>query len=487
MPSAIRRQRERKLRDLYDAFTDVAAIEAAGLGHAQADLDKLAGLNSLDDVATAMGTIPPLLDGPFGIYFGVDDKHPDRYSVNLYQSGLGLPDRDYYLRDDKEIADTRAAYRKYLSQMLAFTGAKGRRCARRSGVQLEHDLALVSWPAADRRDADKTYNPMTVSELAKLAPAFPWRAFLSAAGVAVASPRGERGVIVAEKSAFPGLAAVFAATPVSVWRDYLVTRYLHGFASVLPKKFDDADFAFYGVVLQGKTAQLDRATRGVHLLDTQMGEALGKLYAARHFPPAAKAKADALVHNLLRPMPEDIRRSTGMTPATREKALEKLSRYMLKVGYPTDGATIRPLAISARDPVANAKATTAFEWNRELTRIDAPVDRTEWGMSVPTNNAYYNPPLNEIVFPAGILQPPFFDADADGRGELRRDRRTIGHEISHGFDDQGSKYDGNGVLESWWTEEDRKNFDARHRGACRAIRFLRAAARPAHQRPAHAR
>jgi len=452
---------ERKLLDLYDAFTDQAGLDAAGLSHAQADLDRIAKLKSLNDVAAAMGAAKLGLDGPFGLYLGIDDKHPNIYSVNLYQSGLGLPDRDYYLRDDKEIADTRVAYQKYLAQVLSFTGAADAEARAAALMKLEHDLAVASWPAADRRDAEKTYNPMPGSDLDKMAPQFPWRAFLAAANIPMTSPKGERTVIVAERSAFPKLAEVFAATPVSVWRDYLTTRYLHAFAAALPKKYDDADFAFFGVVLRGQTQQLDRQTRGVQLLDNQMGEALGKLYAAKYFPPEAKAKADALVHNLLLAYADDIKTLSWMTPATREKALAKLSKYMPKIGYPDHWRDYAALIVWRDNLVASLQNTTEFEWNRRVIRLDSPVDRTEWGMSVPTNNAYYNPTLNEIVFPAGILQPPFFDANADDAVNYAEIGATIGHEISHGFDDQGSKYDGDGVLQSWWTDEDRKNFDTR--------------------------
>ncbi len=452
---------EVKLRDFYDAFTNTAAIEAAGLAHAQADLDRIAAVKTAADVAAMMGTPALNLDGPYGIYLGIDDKHPGNYSVNLYQSGLGLPDRDYYLRNDKEIVDTRAAYKKYLAQMLSFTGAANAEARADAIFKLEEAMANAHWPADERRDADKTYNPMKVSDLEGMAPGFPWRDFLSAASIPMASPKGERMVIVAERSAFPKLAEIFKATPIEVWRDYLTTRYLHSFAAYLPKKFDDADFAFYGVVLQGKTAQLDRATRGVQLIDRQMGEALGKLYADKYFTPDAKAKADALVHNMLEAYRQDIQTLSWMTPATRQKALEKLAKYMPKIGYPDHWRDYSALTIVAGDPVADAKAATQFEWNREVARLDNPVDRTEWGMSVPTNNAYYNPTLNEIVFPAGILQPPFFDAGADDAVNYGEIGATIGHEISHGFDDQGSKYDGNGVLQSWWTDADRKNFDAR--------------------------
>jgi putative endopeptidase len=452
---------ERKLRDLYDAYTDQAALEKIGLAHAQADLDRIAKVQTLSDVAAEMGVVKLGLDGPFGLYLGIDDKHPSAYSVNLYQSGLGLPDRDYYLRDDKEIADTRVAYQKYLAQMLTYAGAADADARAAAIMKLEHDMAVASWPAADRRDADKTYNPMPVSDLEKMAPGFPWRAFLGAAGLPTTSPKGERMVIVSERSAFPKLAEVFAATPVAVWRDYLTARYLHTFAAYLPKKVDDADFAFYGGVIRGDTQQLDRATRGVQLLDSQMGEALGKLYAAKYFPPDAKTKADALVHNLLQAYAEDIKTLSWMTPATRAKALEKLATYMPKIGYPDHWRDYSALAIGRDNLVEDIQNTNQFEWDRRVQRLDQPVDRTEWGMSVPTNNAYYNPTLNEIVFPAGILVPPFFDADADDAVNYGEIGATIGHEISHGFDDQGSKYDGQGVLKSWWTDEDRKNFDAR--------------------------
>ena len=452
---------ERKLRDLYNAFMDQAALEKTGLAHAQPDLDKIAGIQTLADVAAEMGDSKLGLDGPFGIYLGIDDKHPTVYSVNLYQSGLALPDRDYYLRDDKEIADTRVAYQKYLAKMLTFTGATDADARAAAIMKLEHDMALASWPAADRRDAEKTYNPMPIEDLEGMAPKFPWRAFLGSVGVPMTSPKGERMVIVSERSAFPKLAKVFAATPVAVWRDYLTTRYLHSFAPDLPKKYDEADFAFFGAVLQGQTTQLDRTTRAVQLLDGEMSEAFGKIYAAKYFPAEAKAKADALVHNLLQAYADDIKTLDWMTPETRAKALEKLSKYMPKIGYPDHWRDYSALQISRDNLIADIQNATQFEWNRRIARIDLPVDRTEWGMSVPTNNAYYNPTLNEIVFPAGILVPPFFDAGADDAVNYGEIGATIGHEISHGFDDQGSKYDGDGVLQSWWTDVDRGNFDAR--------------------------
>ncbi len=452
---------QKKLSDFYNAFMDQKQIEAAGLKPAQADLAHIAALKTPDDVARAMGDPALSLDGPFGIYFGVDDKHPTNYSVNLYQSGLGLPDRDYYLRTDKDIASTRDAYKKYLAQMLTFAGAKDADTRAAAIFKLENDMAVVHWPAADRRDADKTYNPMSIADLKKLAPQFPWDALFAGGSIPETTAHGARTVIVSEKSAFPKLATVFAATPVSVWRDYLTVRYLHAYADYLPKNIDDADFGMYGKVIQGKTQPLDRQTRGIQMLDRKIGEALGKEYAARYFPAEAKAKARLLVENLLKCYEADIKTLDWMTPATRAKAIDKIHHYMLKIGYPDRWRDYSALEITRDNLVQDAKNANIFEWNRELKRIDGPVDRTEWGMTPSTNNAYYNPTFNEIVFPAGILQPPFFDPKADDAVNYGEIGATIGHEISHGFDDQGSKYDADGTLRDWWTPADRKNFDAR--------------------------
>ena len=451
----------RKLRDLYSAFMDTKQIEANGLKPAQKDLAAIANLKSLSDVARAIGDPSLGLDGPFSLGFGVDDKNSDVYSVNLGQSGLGMPDRDYYLKNDKEIVATREAYKKYLEQMLAIAGVKdvAPRAARVYALELA--LAKVSWPVADRRDADKIYNPMPFSQLKQLAPGYDWNAMFAAGGISPASPNGDRKFIVAEKSAFPNLAKVFAETPIEVWRDYLTVRYLHSFSSYLPKKVDDTDFAFYGTALNGKTKQLDRTIRAIHLLDGSMGEALGKLYVAKYFPPEAKAKALALVHNLLKAYDADIRTLAWMTPPTRAKALDKLHAMALKIGYPDKFRDYSALAIDRANLLDSVKNANVFEWNRQLRRIDRPVDRSEWGMTPPTNNAYDNFNFNEIVFPAGILQPPYFDPNADDAVNYGEIGATIGHEISHAFDDQGSKYNSRGILQNWFTPEDLKNFKAR--------------------------
>jgi putative endopeptidase len=453
----------RKLQDLYTSYVDTAAIEARGMAPARADLAMIAGLSSHTQVAEAMHDPALRLDGPYAAYLDADDKRPDIYTLRLLQSGLGMPDRDYYLRDDDELLKARTAYVAYLRSMLGHAGVAAAETGPRAQAvyALETALAQAHWPAADRRDADKTYNRRSVSELIALAPEYPWRAAFARSGLPATGPQGERQVIVTELSAFAPLARVFAATPVAVWRDYLAVRYLHAHAAVLPRAVDDADFAFHGTVVQGNTQQLDRVTRGIHLLDATLGEALGQLFVERHFPAAAKAKAELLVSNLLKSYDADLRTLAWMGEATRAQALAKLRKIRVKVGYPARWRDYGALDIRRDDLLGSLKNAAAFEWRRQMARIDEPVDREEWGMTPPTNNAYYHATLNEIVFPAGILQPPFFDPAADDAVNYGGIGATIGHEISHGFDDQGSKYDAEGRLRDWWTAEDRRNFDAR--------------------------
>jgi putative endopeptidase len=453
---------ERKLRDLYDAFEDRAQIDSRGLQPVQKDLDYLGHLKTKADVARAMGSVRLMTASIYDVGIGVDNKNPNAYSIDLSQSGLGLPNRDYYLdKKDKALAETRDAYKTYLAQMLTLAGYShaGARAAKIYAVEAE--IAEAEWPNEDRRDADKTYNPMTFSALKKLAPQFPWDSYFGETDIPLTSRHGERQVIVAEKSAFPKLAEIFAKTPVSVWRDYLIVHYLHSFAPFLPKKFDDANFDFYGKVIAGEKQQLDRPTRGVHLLDDNIGEALGKLYVAKYFPPEAKAKAEKLVHNLLLAYEADIKTLDWMTPATRAKALEKLHKLTPHIGYPDKWRDYSALSISRDDLVGDIQNASEFEWHRELKRLDGAVDKSEWFITPSTINAYYYSPFNEIIFTAAILQPPFFDPNADDAVNYGGIGAVIGHEISHGFDDQGSKYDGDGVLANWWTPEDRKNFEAR--------------------------
>ncbi|HEY2069195.1 MAG TPA: M13 family metallopeptidase [Rhizomicrobium sp.] len=452
---------EKKLRDLYDAFNDQAQIDKNGLAPAKHDLDRLQSLKTPEDVAAAMGDPMLGLDGPVNIGPGIDQKDSNKYSIALGQAGLALPDRDYYLKDDAALAKTRDAYKKHLAAMFTLAGLSDPDKRAQAVYDLEYKIAQVSWARADRRDTDKTYNPMSYSDLKAFAPGFPWDAYFAAGGISTKVGGTDRQIVVAEKSAIPPLAKIFADTPVSVWRDYLTAHYLHVYAAYLPKAFDDENFAFFGTELQGNSQQLPRGARAAHLLDDSMGEALGKLYVAKYFPPEAKAKAVELVNNLLKAYDASIRKLSWMSPATREKALYKLHHFGVKIGYPDHWRDYSALVIKRDDLLGDIQRANAFEWNREVSRVDQPVDRTEWGMSPPTVNAYNNFQGNEIVFPAAIMQPPFFDPNADDAVNYGGIGAVIGHEISHGFDDQGSKFDDQGNYSNWWTPADRAAFEAK--------------------------
>jgi putative endopeptidase len=452
---------ERKIRDLYEAFTDTAQIEQRGLAPVRKDLDRIASVKTPEDVARLMGSTSVPADRLFGTFVSGDAKHPTQYVLAVSQAGLGMPNRDYYLKDDPALAKTREAYRTFLTTMLSLAGEKDASPRADAVLALETEIAKAHWTAVERRNADKTYNPMTVGQLTTYAPGFPWAVFFQEQGLPAKGPAGDRLVIVRENTAFPELARIFAATSVQVWRDYLTTHCLHRMAAYLPKVFDDADFEFFGKVLGGETEKLPRSTRAVRLIDQRLGHPLGKLYVAKYFPPESKAKVEALVGNLLKAYDADIRTISWMTDATKQKALEKLHQFTPHVGYPESWRDYSGLVIKRDDLIGNIERSNDFEWHYRIDRIDRPVDRNEWNMTPPTINAYYTPVLNSIFFPAAILQPPFFDPNADDAVNYGGIGAVMGHEIGHGFDDQGSKYTGLGVLQSWWTDEDRKAFESR--------------------------
>jgi putative endopeptidase len=451
---------EKKLRDLYDAFLDEKQIEANGMAPAKHDLDAIAKVKTLASVAEMMGDPKLQIASPISFGIGINDKNPNAYSVNISQSGLGMPDRDYYLRQgDADLDKTREAYKKHLGAMFALAGFKDGEKRAQAVYDLEAKMADADWANADRRDEDKIYNPMSFAELKAMAPQFPWDAFFKLSGLPMNN--GQRQVIVAEKTAIPKLAVIFADTPVETWRDYMTAHYLHTYAAYLPKAIDDEDFAFYGTMLQGNSQQLPRGARAAHLLDNTMGEALGKVYVAKYFPPEAKAKALELVHNLLKAYEADIQTLDWMSPETKAKAEDKIHKFTIKIGYPDKWRDYSALEIKRGDLLGNIQRSNVFEWNHQSKRIDQPTDKTEWGMSPPTVNAYNNSQWNEIVFPAAIMQPPFFDFNADDAVNYGGIGAVIGHEISHGFDDQGSKFDADGSFNNWWTAADLKTFQTK--------------------------
>ncbi len=448
---------EKQIRDLYDAYMDRAGIEARGLAPVKADLDRIAAAATLDDIAVLMGD-RTLAAGTIAIDgVGIDGKNSNAYVVTAAQSGLGMPTRDYYLKlDDPKLGEARDAYKAYLAQMLTLSGATDAAPRAAAVYAVEDAIAQAQWTPAEGRDADKTYNPMTVDELQSFAPGFNWIAFFKVQGIDAG-----RKVVVRQNTAFPKLAQIFAKTPVAVWKDYLTIHYLHNNADYLPKAIEDTDFAFFGKMIGGATQPLPYATRAAELIDQILTHPFGKIYAARYFPPATKAKADQLVANIIAAYDADIRRIGWMSDVTKKRALDKLHAFTPHIGYPDHWRDFSGLTIKKDDLIGDVERAGIFEWQYRLARIDQPVVRDEWNMTPPTVNAYYMQSLNSIFFPAAILQPPFFDPNADDAVNYGGIGVVIGHEIGHGFDDQGSKYTGEGNLESWWTADDRAAFETR--------------------------
>ena len=445
-----------KVRDLYNSFVDEQGIAQRGLAPAKSDLERLGHMKSYEAVAAALADPRLSLPSPFNLYIDSDPKNPDRYAVNITQGGLGLPDRDYYLRDDERFPEIRKEYVAAISKMLSLANIADAERKAQAILDFEHAIAEAHWPVEQQRDAEKTYNPVSRDELMQLAAQFPWGPFMESATLG-----SQSSFIAREKDAFPKLAEVFRKTPLETWQAYLQFHYLHTFAPFLPKEIDAANFAFFGTVLNNQPSQLPRETRGIQFLSGAMGEAVGKLYVERYFPAESKTQMEALVANLKAAFAERIRSLEWMSEETQQAALKKLDQFTVKIAYPNKWRDYSTLVVDARDLIGNAQRSAAFEWHRQAVRLPGPVDREEWGMTPQTINAYYNPGFNEIVFPAAILQPPFFDPNADPAVNYGGIGAVIGHEIGHGFDDQGSKYDGRGVLQSWWTPEDRARFEER--------------------------
>jgi putative endopeptidase len=447
---------ERKIGDYYKAFLDTGKIDQLGLAPAKAGLAAIAGIKTHEQAAALIATPGMPLDGPIGYGISLDEKNPDRYIVEIGQSGLSLPDREYYLKADPQFADIRAKFLVHVEKMLALAGHKDAKAEAAQILALETSIAKLHWEVAKRRERDLTYNLMTVSSLETDAPAYPWAAVLEASGLS-----GAQEVVVAEWSAVPALGKLFRDTPVSTWRTYLTYQYLTGEAAVLPKAFDDENFDFYGHILNGQPQQRERWKRAVQATNGALGEAVGKLYVEKKFPPASKAAMETLVENLRKGYAQHISSVPWMTAETRQVALQKLAAFRPKIGYPNKWRDYSKLEVKPGDAFGNHERAQVFEWNRQLARLNKPTDRDEWGMTPQTVNAYYNPVFNEVVFPAAILQPPFFDPKADAAVNYGAIGAVIGHEMGHGFDDQGAKSDAKGVLRTWWKAEDVEAFKKR--------------------------
>ncbi len=444
-----------KVGDFYASFMDEAAIEARGMDPVKPMLAKIDGLTSRDDLARALAENVKLgLGSPVEIGVELDLKDNSKYGVYLGQGGLGMPNRDYYLVDNDRFKATRVKYKTYIAETLKLAGFANAEARAEAIYALEEKIAKGHWTSAESRQIDKLYNPVATAALDKEYAGLGWSTYLQTVGLA-----GQPQVIVTQPSAIKAALTLVANEPMDVWKDYLRFHTVKAASPMLSKAFVDLNFG-WAQTLSGTPKLKDRWKRGVDLVNGTMGEAVGEIYVARYFPPEAKAKADELVRNLIKAMDARLANLAWMAPETKVKARAKLAAFTPKIGYPSKWRDYSALKVERGDLWGNVMRATEFEYQRQLGKIGKPVDRSEWFMTPQTVNAYANPLMNEIVFPAAILQPPFFDPKADDAVNYGAIGAVIGHEISHHFDDQGRKFDMNGNLSDWWTKEDVARFDA---------------------------
>ena len=444
---------QQKVLDLYNSWMDEAGIETRGIEPLQAYLAAIAAAKTKADVVRLMSNND--YASPISLFIDPDPADPTRYVVNISQGGLGMPDRDFYLDKSERFERYRAAYKSYVTRIFELIGDPNPGVSADTVIALETQLAATHWERAKRRDVLATNNPMDIAALKAAIGAVDWDAFLPAAGLGAV-----QHVVVREKSALQAGTALLDTEPVDAWRKYLAFHIASDSASTLPKAFDEANFNFYRKALNGQEAERDRWKRGIGLLNGLIGEGVGQLYVAKFFPAASKAQMDALVANLNKAMGERLKTLSWMDEATRAGALKKLATFEPRVGYPAKWRDYAAYAIEPGKLFENVRAGRKFEWNRQVARLNQPVDRAEWEMTPQTVNAYYNPLMNQITFPAAILQPPFFDPNADPAVNYGAIGAVIGHEMGHGFDDQGAEYDETGKIRNWWTQETKAKFKA---------------------------
>ena len=449
----------KQIGDLYASFMDEAKIEQLGGAPLKPGLDRISQISNLKELFSMLGAFERAgVSGLWGSYVDNDAGNPERYLVHLYQGGIGLPDKEYYT--DEKYQEIRDAYVPHIAKMLELAGwdAESAKKSAQSIFEFETKLASKHWGRVESRDAEKTYNLKSFADLKSLSPQINWDSYL--AGASLKDSLLEWNVVMMP-SFFEGLSSLLAETDLEIlklWLSWVLTR---SYAPYLSSAFVDERFAFYGAKLTGQPENRPRWKRGVALVEGSVGEAIGQLYVAKHFPPAAKAQMDELVGYLIKAYEQSIKDLDWMSDETKLKALEKLSKFTPKIGYPSKWKDYSSIEIDRNDLVTNVANVSSWEFDYHANKIGSPIDREEWHMTPQTVNAYYNPGLNEIVFPAAILQPPFFSPEADPAMNFGGIGAVIGHEIGHGFDDQGSKYDGDGKLVSWWTEADRKAFEER--------------------------
>jgi putative endopeptidase len=440
--------------DFYGTYMDQAAIEAAGTATLKPYLAAIDGVKTRAQLLSLF--VEPGYATPVDLGINPDFKDPTVYSAVASQATLGMPNREYYLSKDAKMAAHRAAYRDYIVTVQKLAGLPGGAAAADRIIALETALSKAQWPAADRRDIDKIYNPMNRAQLTKLAPQFNWNSTLAKSGLGIA-----KTVIVTEPSAVTGAGKVLASVPLSTWKEWLAFRFVSDHANLLPKAIDDARFAFYSKELSGVQQQRERWKRGVSLVNGALGEAVGEIYVKSHYPAESERQMTELISNLRDAYRERISNNNWMDEATRTEALAKLAAFEPRIGHPVKYVDYSSLKVEKGDALGNGIRAADFDWKLQLSRFPKPVDRTLWGMTPQTINAYYDPFNNQITFPAAILQAPFFDPNADAAANYGAIGAVIGHEMGHGFDDEGRKFDAKGRLRDWWTAPTAKLYSTR--------------------------
>ena len=447
---------EQKIADLYNSFMDEAHLETLDIKPLQADFARIQQFKDKAELAPMLAYLARISVGtPIGSGVTQDAKDSSKYTVTVNQGGLSLPDRDYYLKqDDAKFKSIRDAYVAHVEKMLTMAGINNAQQAAAAILAFETEIAKIQWSNVENRNPVKTYNKVEIAKLGDLLSGFDWNQYFANMGTGGKTD----SVIVRQPSYLTGLSKLIQDTPVETWQAYFNWRVLNAYAPYLSKRFVDQDFAFSNGTLRGIPQNQPRWKRGVSRVEESLSEALGQLYVAKHFPAENKARMQVLVNNLLIAYKQSIETLPWMGEATKKEALTKLSKFTPKIGYPDKWRDYSKLTIVKGDLIGNIKAGRAFAYQRQVDKLGKPVDRSEWGMSPQTVNAYYNSRQNEIVFPAAILMPPFFNPEADDAVNYGGIGAVIGHEIGHGFDDSGSQSDGDGNLRDWWTAEDKANF-----------------------------
>jgi putative endopeptidase len=450
---------EQMVGDLYASGMDTVTIEKAGIGAIKTDFDRIATIKDAtglwDELAkqTAEGGNPL-----FGFYVGPDDKNVTKNMCNLFQGGLGMPDRDYYIKTDERNAKLKAAYIQHVKTMMVLAGEDEATATKSATtvVGLETELAKVSMDRVAMRDPYNIYHKLPLSEVNKLTPGVEWKALLAKMLVL-----NEDTLLVAQPNFFKAVAAMIKTKPIDDWKTYMKWHSLNGASTYLSKSFDQEHFNFFGKTLRGQQEQKPRWKKISGLVDGAVGEQLGKMYTEKYFPAKSKERMMELVNNLSAAYEERIKGLDWMSDSTKTKALEKLHSFIKKIGFPDKWRDYTGLDITRDNLIQNVRNSNAFDYKYMISKLGKPVDKTEWGMTPPTVNAYYNPSFNEIVFPAGILQYPFFNFEADDAAIYGAIGGVIGHEMTHGFDDQGAQYAADGNLKNWWSKEDETKFKAK--------------------------